>query len=59
MPFCNVPLGMEDKSILDAQITASSCLSVTNGPDKARLGHNGSWCPAKAEKVKIRLSCFY
>ena len=49
---CDVPLGMEDGTIEDYQITASSVLQAQDyGPNNARLNKTdnatsvGAWCP--------------
>lgn len=43
---CDDKLGMQSKDIPDANITASSSLSLNHSPALARLDRKGAWCSA-------------
>lgn len=51
---CNSPLGLEDKSIPDTDLTASSVYGIYHGPERARLNtvrsgsYKGAWSPRYA-----------
>ncbi|RMX56564.1 hypothetical protein pdam_00007201 [Pocillopora damicornis] len=51
---CNSPLGLEDKSIPDTDLTASSVYGIYYGPERARLNtvrsgsYKGAWSPRYA-----------
>ncbi|RMX52480.1 hypothetical protein pdam_00013778 [Pocillopora damicornis] len=53
---CSSPLGMEDKSILDSAITASSEWDINHGANNARIYHmaggsrKGAWSARRSDK---------
>ena len=64
MGQCDSPFGIEDGSIGDKQITASSSFNVTSRASQARLrlasGNStvGAWCAAQSNVVGVIITVF-